>query len=125
MRKHLFHSGRRDLFTSLLLVALLFRAYVPVGFMSAASAALTYQNERGWRLSTDARWVSATSWTSADHTDPGFPYQAAADPHFVMDLAATYPIRDRVQVYLQPQPPQSPREARVDSWRSTCVTMGS
>lgn len=36
MRKHPFHSGRRDLFTSLLLVALLFRAYVPVGFMPAS-----------------------------------------------------------------------------------------
>ena len=36
MRKHLFNSGRRDLFTSLLLVVLLFRAYVPVGFMPAS-----------------------------------------------------------------------------------------
>jgi hypothetical protein len=38
MRKHLFNSGRRDLFTSLLLVVLLFRAYVPVGFMPASGA---------------------------------------------------------------------------------------
>ncbi|MHB8478099.1 MAG: hypothetical protein ACYDBZ_17625 [Steroidobacteraceae bacterium] len=38
MRNHLFNSGRRDLFTSLLLVALLFRAYVPVGFMPASGA---------------------------------------------------------------------------------------
>ena len=37
MRKRLFHS-RRDLFSSLLLAALLFRAYVPVGFMPAAGA---------------------------------------------------------------------------------------
>ncbi len=36
MRKLLFHSGRRDLITSLLLVALLFRAYVPAGFMPAS-----------------------------------------------------------------------------------------
>jgi hypothetical protein len=36
MRKYLFKSGRRDLFTSLLLVVLLFRAYVPVGFMPAS-----------------------------------------------------------------------------------------
>ena len=36
MRKHLFNSQRRDLFTSLLLVVLLFRAYVPVGFMPAS-----------------------------------------------------------------------------------------
>jgi hypothetical protein len=36
MRKHLFNSGRRDLFTGLLLVVLLFRAYVPVGFMPAS-----------------------------------------------------------------------------------------
>jgi hypothetical protein len=36
MRKQLFNSGRLDLFTSLLLVVLLFRAYVPVGFMPAS-----------------------------------------------------------------------------------------
>ena len=36
MRKQLFKSGRLDLFTSLLLVVLLFRAYVPVGFMPAS-----------------------------------------------------------------------------------------
>lgn len=35
MRKHPFHS-RRDLFCSLLLAALLLRAYVPVGFMPAS-----------------------------------------------------------------------------------------
>jgi hypothetical protein len=38
MRKSIFQFGRRDLFTSLLLVALLFRAYVPVGFMPASGA---------------------------------------------------------------------------------------
>jgi len=37
MRKQL-NSGRLDLFTSLLLVVLLFRAYVPVGFMPASGA---------------------------------------------------------------------------------------
>jgi|ERR1700722_14574442 len=36
MRNPLFKPGRRDLFTSLLLAALLFRAYVPVGFMPAS-----------------------------------------------------------------------------------------
>jgi hypothetical protein len=36
MRKHLLNSGRCNLFTSLLLVVLLFRAYVPVGFMPAS-----------------------------------------------------------------------------------------
>jgi hypothetical protein len=36
MRKQPFNSGRLDLFTSLLLVVLLFRAYVPVGFMPAS-----------------------------------------------------------------------------------------
>jgi Protein of unknown function (DUF2946) len=36
MRKHLFKSGRPDLFTGLLLAVLLFRAYVPVGFMPAS-----------------------------------------------------------------------------------------
>lgn len=38
MRQPLLHSGRRDLVTSLLLVALLFRAYIPVGFMPAGGA---------------------------------------------------------------------------------------
>src|ERR1700722_8447869 len=36
MRKQPVNSGRLDLFTSLLLVVLLFRAYVPVGFMPAS-----------------------------------------------------------------------------------------
>jgi hypothetical protein len=36
MPKQLFQSGRQDLFTSLLLVVLLFRAYIPVGFMPAS-----------------------------------------------------------------------------------------
>jgi hypothetical protein len=36
MRVPLLHSRRRDFFTRLLLVALLFRAYVPVGFMPAS-----------------------------------------------------------------------------------------
>jgi hypothetical protein len=36
MRKHLFHPGRRDWFTGLLLAVLLFRAYIPVGFMPAS-----------------------------------------------------------------------------------------
>ncbi|MGH8208892.1 MAG: TonB-dependent receptor [Steroidobacteraceae bacterium] len=70
---------------------------------NTASAALTYQNSQGWRVSTDALWVSATSWANADHTNPGFPYQAAADPHFVMDVAATYPVRESLEIYLQVQ----------------------
>jgi hypothetical protein len=36
MRKTIPQFGRRDLFTSVLLVTLLFRAYVPVGFMPAS-----------------------------------------------------------------------------------------
>jgi hypothetical protein len=38
MRQPLLHSSRRDLLTGLLLVALLFRAYIPVGFMPASGA---------------------------------------------------------------------------------------
>ncbi|MDP9013076.1 MAG: hypothetical protein M3O41_10555 [Pseudomonadota bacterium] len=38
MRKLRLQYGRRDLFTGLLLVVLLFRAYVPVGFMPASGA---------------------------------------------------------------------------------------
>lgn len=70
---------------------------------SLASAALTYQNTQGWRVSMDALSVSATSWTSADHTDPGFPYQAAADPHVVVDAAASVPLSASLETYLQIQ----------------------
>jgi outer membrane cobalamin receptor len=68
-----------------------------------ASAALAYRNERGWRVATDALWVSATSWASADHSDPGFPYQAAADPHLVVDLSASYPINEQCSLHLKIQ----------------------
>ena len=68
---------------------------------NSASAAFTYEDIRGWRISTDARYVSATSWANAEHTNPGFPYQAAADPHFVVDLAASYPLGPRLTLYAQ------------------------
>lgn len=67
------------------------------------SAALTYEDPRGWRISTDARYVSATEWPNADQTNPGFPYQASADPHFVLDPAATYPIKKGFEAYVQIQ----------------------
>jgi outer membrane receptor protein involved in Fe transport len=70
---------------------------------NSASAAFTYEDTSGWRVSTDARYVSATSWANAEHTNPGFPYQAAADPHFVVDLAASYPIKPGFALYLQIQ----------------------
>jgi len=38
MRKYLFHSRRRELTAGILLAVLLFRAYVPVGFMPASGA---------------------------------------------------------------------------------------
>ncbi len=70
---------------------------------NTVSGAVTYEHPSGWRLSSDARWISATAWANADHTNPGFPYQASADPHFVVDLAATYPVRQGVEVYLRIQ----------------------
>jgi len=70
---------------------------------TTASAALTYQGGKGWSLSTTARWISETAWASADHTNPGFPYQAAADPHLVVDVAGRYPIRPNIEAYLQIQ----------------------
>lgn len=67
------------------------------------SAALTYQSHKGWRLSTDARWVSATSWAFPDHSDPGFPYQPSADAHLVVDAAGSYALRDDTEIFLQIQ----------------------
>ncbi len=68
---------------------------------NSASAALSYEDTRGWRIATDTRYVSATSWANAEHSNPGFPYQAAADPHFVVDVAASYPINRHFTIYLQ------------------------
>ena len=70
---------------------------------NTASAALTYENPQGWRVSTDARYISASAWANPEHTDPGFPYQASSDPQFVVDLAAHYPIKQTFEVYLQLQ----------------------
>lgn len=38
MPKHLLKTGHRDSVTNVLLIALLFRAYIPVGFMPASGA---------------------------------------------------------------------------------------
>jgi outer membrane receptor protein involved in Fe transport len=70
---------------------------------NTASAALTYESQHRWRASTDARWVSRTAWANAEHTDPGFPYQASADAHFVVDLAGSYRVTDNAQLYMQIQ----------------------
>ena len=67
------------------------------------SGAVTYEHISGWRVSTDARWISATEWANADHTNPGFPYQASADSHFVVDLAATYPVKKGIEAYVRIQ----------------------
>ncbi len=64
---------------------------------------LAYQNEDGWRIATDARWVSTTAWANTDHTDPGMPYQAAADSHFIVDLSGSYPILTNLTAYVQVQ----------------------
>jgi outer membrane receptor protein involved in Fe transport len=70
---------------------------------NTTSAALTYESQQHWRVSTDARWISKTQWANAEHTDPGFPYQASADAHLVLDLAGGYQLTSRSQVYLQIQ----------------------
>lgn len=63
----------------------------------------SYQGAAGWRVASDARWVSATSWANSDHSNPGFPYQASADPHFVVDLSGQYPVGRHVELFAQVQ----------------------
>jgi len=70
---------------------------------TTVSTSLAYDTGGSVRVSTDARWLSATAWANADHTNPGAPYQASADPHLVVDLAATYRLREAVDVYAQVQ----------------------
>lgn len=68
-----------------------------------ASAGLTYKAAQGWRLSLRGRYVGRTDWASPDHTDPGYPGKISADPYFVADLSASYPVTRNVDVYLQIQ----------------------
>ena len=70
---------------------------------SDATAGLTYTATRGWRVSLQGRYVSRTAWASPDHTDPGYPGKISADPYFVADLSASYPVTRRLEVYLQIQ----------------------
>ena len=68
-----------------------------------ASLALQYENPSGWRVATNAQYISATAWANPDHTDPGFPYQASADTSFLVGLSGGYNIRPNVEAYAQIQ----------------------
>lgn len=68
-----------------------------------ATASLTYTAATGWRVSVQGRYVSRTAWASPDHTDPGYPGKTSADPYFVADLSASYPVTRKLELYLQIQ----------------------
>jgi outer membrane receptor protein involved in Fe transport len=57
------------------------------------SAGVTYEGPGGWRISPQVRWVSK-SWGDNDNTLP-------VDGHFVADLAASYPISRKLELYAQ------------------------
>ena len=66
-------------------------------------AGLTYQDPKGWKLSTQISWVSRTAWASPDHTEPGYPGKIAADSHFIINASASYPVAERVELYVKVQ----------------------
>lgn len=66
-------------------------------------AGLTYQDVKGWRLSTQVFWVSRTDWANADHTDPGYPGKIAAGSYFRVDASGSYPVTDRIELYVKIQ----------------------
>lgn len=67
------------------------------------AAGVSYGDTDGWRLATQARYVSRTDWASPDHTYPGYPGKLAADSSFILDLTGSYPISRNVEIYLQIQ----------------------
>lgn len=71
-----------------------------------AEGGITYRDPQGWRIATQLRWVSRT-WENDDHvlqpfTDPRTT-KAASDSHFVVDIAASYPVLKNVEAYLRIQ----------------------
>ena len=66
-------------------------------------AGLAYQDVKGWRLSTQVFWVSRTDWANADHTDPGYPGKVAANSYFRVDASGSYPVTDRIELYVKIQ----------------------
>ncbi|HUC08947.1 MAG TPA: TonB-dependent receptor [Stellaceae bacterium] len=64
-------------------------------------AGLTYQDVKGWKLSTNIIWSSRTAWASPDHTDPGYPGKISADSYFLVNASASYPVTDRVELYVK------------------------
>ena len=67
------------------------------------AGSLTYASDAGWRISAGPQYVSRTAWASPDHTDPGYPGKISADPHFVMNLSGSYPIREHMDAYVEIQ----------------------
>jgi hypothetical protein len=123
MRKQLFNSGRLDLFTSLLLVVLLFRAYVPVGFMPASGTPFllemcpaTYQAEmpahHGHHHAGTHAHFENCPFGSAPGAGPIAHIVAFAPPAPIASqtLAAFEPLRLGVQLPRahQPRGPPSP-----------------
>lgn len=57
------------------------------------AAGFTYATAAGWRVSPQLRWVSRT-YGDNDHTLP-------VDAHFVVDLAASYPVTPKLEAFVQ------------------------
>jgi len=65
--------------------------------MHNISGRLSYVAPAGWRVSTDLRWVSRSY--GDDHPNDNL----VQDAHFVVDLAAAYPVTHNLQAYVQIQ----------------------
>ena len=67
------------------------------------AAGLNYTAPEGWRIGATAQFVSRTAWASPDHTDPGYPGKISADPHFIMNISASYPVWQHADAYVEVQ----------------------
>ena len=67
------------------------------------AVSLSYRNQRGWSVASQAYWVDRTDWASPDHTNPGYPGAISADPHFLLDATGSYPLAKSVEIYLKIQ----------------------
>ncbi len=108
MRKHLFNSGRRDLLTSLLLVVLVSRAFVPVGFMPTSGTP-----QVGNRHSDTVRGLAGrVGWMSVDPS-PHYARlaDAAALAHKLRGVTALLPSAQDLAHLLQRLAPEAAVQA--------------
>ncbi|MDB6087174.1 MAG: hypothetical protein JWN43_5055 [Gammaproteobacteria bacterium] len=104
MRRRVFHNSRRELVTRFLLVILLFRAYVPVGFMPASGTPFLLEIcPAGVSAPMDAHYAHHHSGSHVEFVNCPFGSAPAAGPlSHVIDFDPPAPIVSQSVVPFEP-----------------------